>query len=404
MSEAYKSAANVYMKANGSWADIPKFHYFTGKKDLLVFQPQATFFTDHDTWEGPVSGDHDTIKRELNSNSSLVRRIVDLVTETSTNAAAPQETKIQLVKAVNTERERAVRVAASGGKGAASERRIDVVLISCSRQKASSPGVEHLGTGGISEQLVNVELWPQIVETRSRILRLVHQGKVNGVEFKEGNRISRRENEELVLGPDFGGALNGSIYLPATTRYTGRCFKNISPEDWDAMARLPNRLFVLVMSGLYGLIPQTELIQNYDVHLTDVDTSSNTSLQSYWKDRDLMTQVLLGHLRWIEREYGPVANVVDALSELSYQETINWGMIYPHWTVLHRVFKKLGGSEGLGNLGFWLRDAVRDPMTIRNLEPNTFYRNDRFIPEDEEIAFETRIGSSTLAVAREIPQ
>jgi len=402
MSAAYKAAAGAYMREGGSWARVPTFRYFTGQEDVLVSKAQASFYTDFDKWEGPLPGSHSTVKLQLDANSTCVRNIVDSITEVRTEVAAAQESKIDLVKAVNDDRERAVLGVPPPVRKKTDVEGHDVILVSCSRQKSGDRGIEHPGREGIEQQLVNEETWPQIAETRSRILRLIHQGKIDGVEFKEGNRIARRENEQLILGPDFGGALNREVYLPAYARYTGRCFKNIGSDDWKAMLLAPERPVVLIMSGLYGLIPASEFIQNYDVHLTDVDTQAKTSLQSYWKDRDLMTQILVAHLQWIERELGPVRKVIDVLSELSYQETITWGMVNHRWPVLHRVFKHNAGSECLANVGFWLRDAIRDPGQIRDIEADRFYDNGRFLPKGDQIAFERTIGACGLPVAREI--
>jgi hypothetical protein len=94
--------------------------------------------------------------------------------------------------------------------------------------------------------------------------------------------------------------------------------------------------------------------------LTDVDLSNGVSLQTYWKDRELMSQILISHLEWLEKERGPIGLIVDALSELSYQETINWPLIDRRWNVLHRVFESSAG-RALGNLGYWIQDVIRDP-------------------------------------------
>jgi hypothetical protein len=155
------------------------------------------------------------------------------------------------------------------------------------------------------------------------------------------------------------------------------------------------------MSGLYGLIPATEYIQNYDVHLTDVDSSRGVSLQTHWRDREVMTQILASHFEWIERSRGRIGLVVDALSELSYQETINWSMIYPRWPVFHRVFQNRAGRDALENLGVWVQDVVRNPAVLDGLLPDQFYDNPNFITPDR-IAFEERIGGTRLPVARQV--
>lgn len=154
------------------------------------------------------------------------------------------------------------------------------------------------------------------------------------------------------------------------------------------------------MSGLYGLIAPTEPIQNYDVHLTDVDTSVGISVQSYWRDRELMTQILRSHLEWIENNHGPVFSVIDLLSEVSYQETILWSMIDRTWPVFHRIFERNTGRDALANMGVWVQDVIREPDLAKGITYDRFYPNPRFQPPDQ-IAFEAEIGGSGLAVARE---
>ena len=116
-----------------------------------------------------------------------------------------------------------------------------------------------------------------------------------------------------------------------------------------------------------------------------------------------MSQILISHLEWLEKERGPIGLIVDALSELSYQETINWPLIDRRWNVLHRVFESSAGRDALGNLGYWIQDVIRDPALLRSIQRDTFYSNPRFHPNDR-IAFEEQIGGSTLVVSREVNQ
>ena len=168
--------------------------------------------------------------------------------------------------------------------------------------------------------------------------------------------------------------------LEAYARYKGRCYQ-AHENEWLDMHRAAKHPQFLIMSGLYSLIPPTEYIQNYDVHLTDIDLSTGISLQTYWRDRDLMTQVLISHLEWLEREKGPIGHVIDALSELSYQETINWSLIDRRWNVLHRVFESSAGRTALGNLGVWLQDAIRNPLLIRSIQSDHSTIIPAFIPK-----------------------
>lgn len=403
MSAGYASAADSFKGHGGSPSDIPRFHYFVGISDSLVTPPEKLFYTEYDKYEGAIEGTHSTLKTDVTANSVLIKRITQLVQDSSLRSETLQRERITMVKEATRRREVATRDRVSGSESTAmrsASGSVVVVLLSCSATKTDANGLLHPKTGGIVDSVADDRITHFVLDTRSRVLRLIQEGKIDGIEFAQGNRASMPVNQSILLGPDFGGVFNDRRYLPAYSRYKGRCYK-ASEAEWTAMYSVPDHPEVIIMSGLYGLIPATEYIQNYDVHLTDVDLSSGVSLQTYWRDRELMTQILISHIEWIESNRGPIGLIVDALSELSYQETINWSLIDRRWNVLHRVFERHAGRNALGNLGYWIQDFVREPSLLRNLQPDTFYENPRFFPGDR-IAFERQIGHSSLSVAREV--
>lgn len=402
MSAAYKDAAQVFIEAGGQAFQIPRFSFFVGVEDAVVSTPETLFYTEYDMYEGSVAGNHSSIKEDLNANSTLLTRIAQLIQDSSLKSEASQRTRIELVKEATRKREQATQDTAMGKArdGSDARKSIDVLLISCSATKTDVHGNLHTRDNWIIDQVEDPRLAAIVLELRSRLYRLIHEGRIDGIEFKEGNRACKQSNQQLIFGPDFGGVFNEEKYLPAYLRYKGRSYQ-ATRDEWEAMYTRTGHPQVLIMSGLYGLIPATESIQNYDVHLTDVDLSSSISLQSYWKDRELMTQLLVANLEWIERHRGPVGRVIDALSELSYQETINWSLVDRRWTVLHRIFESKAGRDALGNLGVWVRDVIRNPKIIKEFECGRFYDNVNFHPKDR-MAFEERIGISSLPVAREI--
>lgn len=402
MAVAYTNAAQrAIAKSSAGPLVVPPFHHFIGSQDSLVGAPR--FATDYDTYEGIVFGSHGSMKLRQTVNSTLLNRIVQLIQDAQARSVSVQAGKIRLIKQATLTRQRATqeRHLTPHGQGRGGEAH-SVVVISCSATKSDALGVRRPKGEGIESQLADQAVSMHLFETRARVLRLIQEGKVDGVEFRQGNRASMPVNRHLLYGPEFGGAINEERYLPAFKRYVGRCYQ-ASAKDWEHFnGNDASRTHILIMSGLYGLIPPTEYIQNYDVHLTDVDLAAGISIQSYWKDRELMTQVLISHLEWIEQNKGPVGTVFDLLSELSYQETINWALIDKRWGVLHRVFERNAGRDALGNIGFWLRDSVlRAPQTLAEIAANTFYTNPHFIPEDR-IAFEQRIGEGELRIAREM--
>jgi pimeloyl-ACP methyl ester carboxylesterase len=402
MSQGYKSAADKFVLNGGSKADVPIFHHFVGVRDAIVSSPKQQFYTEFDKDEGAIEGTHATLKEDRNANSVLIRRITLLIQDSALRSEATQRARIEMVRESTRKREQATEATAKGGvaSSAAVGARINVLLMSCSATKSDASGTDHPKKNGIINQVEDPRLAKVVLEMRSRVLRLIQEGKIDGIEFKEGNRAAKPSNQKLIIGPDFGGVFNDRRYLAAYLRYTGRCYQ-ASAAEWEAMYTKHSHPQMLIMSGLYGLIPATEFIQNYDVHLTDVDLEASISVQTYWKDRELMTQILIANLEWVEKTRGPIGCVIDALSELSYQETINWSLIDRRWNVMHRVFEARAGRHALENLGVWLRDVIRSPTILDSLEADRFYENANFHGADR-IAFENQIGRSTLPVARQI--
>ena len=414
LGQAYLDAARQYILNKRSKADIPRFYYFIGEADKLVFEPQATFYTEYDKFAGRFPGSHSGIKDEVDENSTVLVRIRDLIEETEARETRIQEEKTAGIieatvkreegasnhEAPRRWRERVESEALAPAVRAGRRPVVNVLLISCSKTKSDAGQIPHPRNGGMREQVADARMAELAFDLRGRIRRAIQAGDVDGVEFREGNRVAVRANRALIHGPDFGGVLNDNCYLPAYLRYSGRCFQ-ATGDEWANLFHGPTRPSVLIMSGLYGLIPADEYIQNYDVHLTDVDIKREVTLHAQWRDRELMTQMLASHLEWIDNTRGSVGVVVDALSELSYQETINWGMIDARWPVLHRVFRERAGRQALANLGEWIRDVIRTPQILDNIQREVFYPNPNFIEQDE-IAFEERIGASSLAVARQV--
>jgi hypothetical protein len=66
-------------------------------------------------------------------------------------------------------------------------------------------------------------------------------------------------NNDLRDGPDLGGTARGGIYLSAVQRYRGRFFERLGSEGKRRLLDGPH--YVLILSGLYGLLSPTEPIQ-----------------------------------------------------------------------------------------------------------------------------------------------
>jgi hypothetical protein len=255
----------------------------------------------------------------------------------------------------------------------------DVVLISCSSHKRSDREPHPL-THTIADTITNQDLAREVLACRRKIRELLQMGVVNGVEFQEGNRAARPENRELILGADFGGRVNEPRYLPAYWRYSGRCYR---PErgEWSSFfaMRPEERPTILVMSGLYGLFDIREYIQNYDCHLTD--TTGEGTIADIW--RPIATEILLSRFDRIERSGFRLRQVVDLLSERSYQEIFDWAKVNKRTRVLHRKFERLSDRDALANMGMWLWSVVRDPHIMGSLESDRFFKVEGALDEDK---------------------
>ena len=170
-------------------------------------------------------------------------------------------------------------------------------------------------------------------------------------------------------------------------------------EHWSHFldVSVQERPDILIMSGLYGLIPIETPIQNYDCHLTDVDQQSGRTLGDWWKE--IMTDILLSRIKHLENSGIRVRRVYDLLSERSYQRVIDWNRIYESCPVFHRVFEKSAGRDSLFHIGRLLQTILVEPTRIASMNVNEFLP----IPGegDDRIAFESRINSCELQVHRE---
>ncbi|MBN2569393.1 MAG: hypothetical protein JXB42_08185 [Deltaproteobacteria bacterium] len=399
LSERYREASHTFKKNRGEYAPVPQFHIYVGTKDRFVSEPEICDLTDTDTYEGAIEGTHSSVKNNIDINSTLANLITKCVNE-DIDSLESQRKKIELVRLSNQRREEAA-VNINEIRRKHPIEGTEVILISCSAHKIDRNNILHDRSPGIAEKVADKRVGDIIMEKRLKILTMIQEGRIEGIEFQEGNRASRKVNQDLYLGPDFGGVNNEERFLPAYLRYgDGRCYQ-ANEDEWKAFLKVEKRPHILIMSGLYGLPTADEYIQNYDCHLTDVDRKTGFSIQSYWRDREFMTSVLISYIEWIEQNGRPVSKVIDLLSELSYQETINWSMIYPRWSVYHRVFESTAGRYSLENIGIWLRDVIRNPALCKTLEHDVFYENKDFYNSDK-VAFESRIGFSTLKVSREV--
>ena len=392
--DAVKSYENTIQEAEKHSILRPQFSWFVGGNDRLVKKATNSAFTKDDHYEGVLPGTHESIKLDQDANSTLIQRIIQLINSDDRGDSASQKSRLDLQARLS----KTTQAKPSGTTAMSAKGRRDLILLSCSASKSDKDQEQHPGTGGITEDVADPAVGLLAIKTRVQIMNLIGMGRLNGTEFKEGNRIARPENQALILGPDFGGRRNDVRYLPAYKRYIGRTYQATSEQWQQFMAHSEDdRPSILIMSGLYGLVPMDEYIQKYDCHITDTDQQTGQIVRDYWKQ--VMTDILISHLEALEEKW-QVGRIVELLSERSYQEAIDWQRIYPRWSVLHRTFEKAAGRDALENLGIFVKEIIQDPSRVKEIVPDTFYGFPQFLNEDR-IAFESRLYESKLPVARE---
>ena len=197
-------------------------------------------------------------------------------------------------------------------------------------------------------------------------------------------------NESLVSGPDF--QLQGSTklgkYLRAAVRYGGRFYVALGTDRLSALTNAPHH--VLIVSGLYGLLTPSELIQCYSCHVPD-----HPDIAKRWTDNDLLSRIILAYIE----AYG-ITKVFDFMAADAYRNLISWEMIR-HATkgnVLHCFSKQYAGGALLPSLGQLVKEFfAASESTLQGLKPGDPWR----IPDDE-IVFQPFPVPDKPDIAREI--
>lgn len=278
----------------------------------------------------------------------------------------------------------------------------DLILISCSDHKMPYGRRMVEGTDPIP-WLRDAELSQKLLKTRSLVFECIKQGRLRDVEMKQGNRGYDPVNRDLVKGPDFGGKDDSGLYLPACLRYIGRFFREVrgNLSDDDALKlwqRSCGGYQVLIVSGLYGLVSAFDPIQEYTCHFTDRIIGTRQGLQTVW--RDLLAEIIY-HLTQ-DTDSGRKVKLVDLLSEESYQDAFDWGLISKHATCFNRAYKLKAGPETLINSARFFRNEF---LHDKKEPPELFY--DKYIyrkyldKPGDRILFESQPKTTRKEVARE---
>jgi len=349
--EQLKNFYEESIRLLGDETPRPKFSLVTGTADGLVAEPPEWALTRDDRYEGVVQGTHATIKTDQCANSTLLRLIVE--------------------KIESYQRDPLLQTASFRAINAEAQTR-DVLVLACSATKRGGNEMMHSNRGGVPRCVLSEKIRDTLFKQRAFTKDLIESGRIQGQEFQEGNRKSKQQNRSLLLGADFGGLENEVRYLPAYKRYMGRAFQ-LEPQQWENFFAVERnaRPHILIVSGLYGLCEAEELIQNYDCHLSDIDSNTGLRLHNYW--RQLLTELLISHLAGLEKTGCKIGRVLNLLVEDVYRDVIEWDEVNIHWRVLHQRFEKFAGRQALDHVGVWLQKVVTQPSILRTLQPGIFY-------------------------------
>jgi len=158
-----------------------------------------------------------------------------------------------------------------------------------------------------------------------------------------------------------------AVYMPALMRYSGRFygeFKKVVGDVYACIKRLngDSEDHLLIVSGLYGLLTPTELIQDYNCNVPE-----ERNIRELWKHSDLLTDIVTAYMS----KYN-INRVFDFMAEDSYRHLIDWNRIenIPGCEVFysHSSFPREGEQVGvnlLPRLGHAAGLLLREKPEIR---------------------------------------
>lgn len=277
-----------------------------------------------------------------------------------------------------------------------------LILIACSHNKRDSGEQGHddlRPVGWINEP----NLRQRIINKRTYIYGILKDAKLADGFERGGNRAFQPANLTLQHGPDLGGTkiLGKTIhYRPAWDRYNGRIYGPVTQASWKTYSGNRDRMRVLIMSGLYGLIEPEEMIQNYDVHLTDSHVESGASVSSMWSE--LYTESLENYVRHAYRDRK--VHIYNLLCDHNYVDSIRWHKLpRSQCSVFHLASPDYEDVDLLPPAGVILNSFLQNPQLLETLHVDDrdkkIYSMADFgaAPQglaDTRIVFESRVGNS----------
>jgi hypothetical protein len=152
--------------------------------------------------------------------------------------------------------------------------------------------------------------------------------------------------------------------MPAWRRYNGRIYNYIGEPAWQSYFQNQNRLRVLIMSGLYGLLDAAEWIQNYDVHLTDTHKDNGLSVSSMWSE--LYTECLETYVKNAYRNRK--VKIFDFLCDHHYVDAVRWHKLPKECSVFHLASPTVEDVDLLPPAGTILNSIFSNPDRLETFE------------------------------------
>lgn len=160
----------------------------------------------------------------------------------------------------------------------------------------------------------------------------------------------RPRNKDLKRGPDIDPNCKefDGHYMPALNRYDGRFYKNFKDSVGNAdqcVRRLsnPSKDHLLIVSGLYGLLTPTELIQKYSCDVTD-----EPEINRIWREDGLLTELVISYIH----ESG-ITRIFDLMADETYRHLIDWESVdqESYGTVFYARCHNQSGADMLPEFG-----------------------------------------------------
>ena len=211
----------------------------------------------------------------------------------------------------------------------------------CSKEKTGG-GISRYSSSGSLKEVLPHDSWTRLVEARDSALGMLRDSQVRPVGMV--HRIGEIDvNRALRRGPDLGGQDTGT-YLPAVVRYAGGYYRALG-DPTVRLRRVAERPVVdmLILSGLYGLVRPTELIQEYDYYACWDDR-----IYELWRDRSGATEALISYIQAVG-----AGLVLDLTGIDAYRALVRWQDLIAAGANVLRAEPSLAGDEGLDLLGLF---------------------------------------------------